>query len=74
MQMLHNKICSEARALKKMWKKIMGVEKDEGCFMLKVDPLGRKQTDGKWGSENFLLKVYLKKLCPKISQNADGVN
>ena len=30
MQMLHNKICSEARALKKMWKKIMGVEKDEG--------------------------------------------
>lgn len=55
-------------------KKIMGVEKDEGCFMLKVDPWGRKQTDGKWGSENFLLKVYLKKLCHKISQNADGVN
>ena len=52
----------------------MGVEKDEGCFMLKVDPWGRKQTDGKWGSENFLLKVYLKKLCHKISQNADGVN
>ena len=64
MQMLHNKICTEARALKKMWKNNGSGKRWRG----------RKQTDGKWGSENFLLKVYLKKLCPKISQNADGVN
>ena len=47
----------------------MGVKKGEvgeGCFMLKADPCGRKQTDGKGGSENFLLEVYLKELCQKF--------
>ena len=41
----------------------MGVKKGEvgeGCFMLKADPCGRKQTDGKGGSENFLLEVFPK--------------
>ena len=44
-------------------------EVGEGCFMLKADPCGRKQTDGKGGSENFLLEVYLRscvKKFPKI--------
>ena len=43
-------------------------------FMLKADPCGRKQTYGKGGSENFLLEVYLKELCQKISQNVDSRN
>ena len=41
----------------------MGVKKGEvgeECFMLKADPYGRKQTDGKGGSENFLLEVFPK--------------
>lgn len=54
--MLHYKICNEARALKTGEK--MGVEKGEGCFMLKADPWGRKQTDGKGGSSNILLEEY----------------
>ena len=57
--------------------KKMGVKKGEvgeGCFMLKADPCGRKQTDGKGGSENFLLEVYVKELCHKISQNSDSGN
>ena len=44
-------------------KKKMAVKKGEvgeGCFMLKDDPCGRKQTDGKGGSENFLLEVFPK--------------
>ena len=55
----------------------MGVKKGEvgqGCFMLKADPCGRKQTDGKGSSENFLLEVYLKELCQKISQNLNSGN
>ena len=57
--------------------KKMGVKKGEvgeGCFMLKADPCGRKQTDGKGGSENFLLEVYLKEQCQKISHNSNSVN
>ena len=49
-------------------------EVGEGCFMLKADPCGRKQADGKRGSENFLLELYLKELCHKISQNSDSGN
>ena len=55
----------------------MGVKKGEvgeRCFMLKADRCGRKQTDGKGGSENFLLEVYLKELCLRISQNSDSGN
>ena len=55
----------------------MGVKKGEvgeGCFMLKADPRGRKQTDGKGGSENFLLEVYLKEQCQKISHNSNSGN
>ena len=55
----------------------MGVKKgevSEGYFMLKADPCGRKQTDGKGGSKNFLLEVYVKELCHKISQNSDSGN
>ena len=42
--------------------------------MLKADPCARKQTDGKGGSENFLLEENLKELCHKISQNSDNGN
>ena len=42
--------------------------------MLKADPCGRKQTDGKGGSENFLLEVYLKEQCQKISHNSNSGN
>ena len=48
----------------------MGVKKgevSEGCFMLKADSCGRKQTYGKGGSENILLEVYLKELCTSLA-------
>ena len=53
----------------------MGVKKGEvgeGCFMLKADPCGRKQTDGKGGSENFfaggILKGAVSKNFPQFKQ------
>ena len=32
--------------------KKMGVERGEGCFMLKADPRGKKKTDGKGDSRS----------------------